>query len=186
MKTLSKFEGDARDALVEASRVHLGALRAVAMNVIGDRSMVDDIVQEALANALSARSGAAVDNPKAYLLVSVRNVALRYAKRDAAVVCSVEDYDDWDFADHEPLPDRVVEARERMRVLEGAVEALPDQCRNVFVLKKFRGLSQAQISQELRIAESTVEKHLIKAMKRCRAQLSAYDTGEGAAYCTGS
>lgn len=167
---------EARALLVRACESHAGMLRGVAAKVVGDRSHLDDIVQDALANALAAQTGAPLDSPKAYLIVTVRNVALRYARRDAGCVASLDEFEAWDVADNGPLPDRIVEGRERLRVLAGAVDALPTQCRTVFMLKKIRGLTQAQIARELQIAESTVEKHLIKAMKRCRALVSAYDS----------
>ena len=48
-----------------------------------------------------------------------------------------------------------------------AVRLLPVQARRVFVLKKVYGYSQREIAAELDLAESTVEKHVALAMRRC-------------------
>ena len=52
-----------------------------------------------------------------------------------------------------------------------AVRQLPLQARRVFVLKKVYGYSQREIVRELGIAESTVEKHVALAVRRCAAYL---------------
>ena len=48
-----------------------------------------------------------------------------------------------------------------------AVRQLPIQARRVFVLKKVYGYSQREIASELGLAESTVEKHVALAIRRC-------------------
>jgi RNA polymerase sigma-70 factor (ECF subfamily) len=61
-----------------------------------------------------------------------------------------------------------------------AVRQLPLQARRVFVLKKVYGYSQREIASELGIAESTVEKHVALAVRRCAAYLKE-EAWQGAA-----
>jgi len=65
-------------------------------------------------------------------------------------------------------PFRVVEARERVRTVEAAILALPERCREVFILNRFGGLSYAQIARRLGISQGTVEKHMSRAILACR------------------
>jgi len=37
--------------------------------------------------------------------------------------------------------------------------------RNAFILHKFKGLTHKQVAAEMGLAQSTVEKHIIKAMR---------------------
>ena len=49
---------------------------------------------------------------------------------------------------------------------------LPVQARRVFVLKKVYGYSQREIADELGLAQSTVEKHVALAVRRCAEYMS--------------
>lgn len=69
-------------------------------------------------------------------------------------------------------PFRVVEARERVRAVEAAILALPDRCREIFILNRFGGLSYSQIARRLGISQGTVEKHMSRAILACRQALA--------------
>ncbi|MBD8487182.1 RNA polymerase sigma-70 factor [Echinicola sp. CAU 1574] len=59
------------------------------------------------------------------------------------------------------------------------VSSLPDQARKVYKLKKYQDLSYAEIAQEMQISVSTVEKHMIKALKILRNNLRNYSMSLG-------
>ena len=42
------------------------------------------------------------------------------------------------------------------------------KCRTVFLLHKFKNLSHAEIAARFGISKNMVEKHIIKAMARCK------------------
>jgi RNA polymerase sigma-70 factor (ECF subfamily) len=48
---------------------------------------------------------------------------------------------------------------------------LPDKCREVFLLSRINQLSHRSISEKLNISVSTVEKHIVKALKIMRDQV---------------
>ena len=78
----------------------------------------------------------------------------------------MEDFEDPDVigSRNQPGVEQQVDGRRRLALFATAVAALPSQCRKVLVLKKIEGLSQKEIASRLGIAESTVEKHLAKAL----------------------
>ncbi|MBW8687616.1 RNA polymerase sigma-70 factor [Chitinophaga rhizophila] len=51
------------------------------------------------------------------------------------------------------------------------LEKLPDQCRRVFEMSRFKGLSPTEISQQLNISINTVYTHLTTALKKIRLGL---------------
>lgn len=61
-----------------------------------------------------------------------------------------------------------VEARFLNRQINRAVEELPHKCRTVFVLSREQSLTYPSIAAQLSISVSTVEKHIVKALKRVR------------------
>src|SRR3546814_10383284 len=54
---------------------------------------------------------------------------------------------------------------EELARLHEILQTLPPKCREAFELKKFQDFSQRRIAEHMGIAESTVEKHLAKALR---------------------
>ena len=52
-----------------------------------------------------------------------------------------------------------------------AIDSLPNKCREVFILSYLEAFKNKQISQELNISVSTVEKHINHALKTLRKTL---------------
>lgn len=70
----------------------------------------------------------------------------------------------------------MVFSQEQIARLKLAVSELPPRCRQVFVMHKFKHYTYSQIMTELNIAESTVLKHIIKAMEHCRKRLEELES----------
>lgn len=51
------------------------------------------------------------------------------------------------------------------------IDSLSDQCKNVFILSRFKGLKNKEISEKLNISVKTVEKHISKALLEIRRHL---------------
>lgn len=54
------------------------------------------------------------------------------------------------------------------------IEKLPDKCREVFLLSRFDNLSHQAIAEKLNISVSTVEKHIVKALKIVRKHVDHF------------
>ncbi|MCW3465584.1 RNA polymerase sigma-70 factor [Chitinophaga nivalis] len=67
---------------------------------------------------------------------------------------------------HALLEHKELEARYR-----SALDKLPDQCRRVFELSRLKGLSPAEIAEQLNISINTVYAHLTTALKKLRVVL---------------
>lgn len=149
-------------------------LLAKAVGRIVQRDDVDDILQEAFVRSFEAERQQPIRDPRAFLLRTARNVALDHISRAAYRTTG-----SLDALDAEMLPDDAVSIEARVdaeqRFLEfcQAVGSLPEQCRRVFVLKKVYGLSQEEISAQLGIAESTVEKHIARGLLLCHEHMAA-------------
>ncbi|MCE7976288.1 MAG: sigma-70 family RNA polymerase sigma factor [Nitrospira sp. NTP1] len=76
-----------------------------------------------------------------------------------------------DQADQGPSIERVVWSKQQVARLTRAIEELPPKCRQVFLLIKFHHLTHAEVATKLGIAQSTVVKHMIKAVDFCRSRL---------------
>ena len=64
------------------------------------------------------------------------------------------------------------DALEELRCqLLGAIDRLPEKCREIFVLSKVDGLSNKQIAEQLNISMKTVEAQMTTAFVRLRKEL---------------
>jgi RNA polymerase sigma factor (sigma-70 family) len=126
---------------------------------------IDDVVQETYAILASMERVDHIRNSRTYLF-EVAKSDVRQALRRSRVVTidSFMNADVMDIPENAPSPERVAADREELRHVSAAIGDLPVRCREVFTLRKLQGLSQREVANRLGIAESTVEKHMIKAL----------------------
>lgn len=67
-----------------------------------------------------------------------------------------------------------LEQKEMFTRLDSIILSLPKKCKEAFLLSRERDYSYKDISQELKISVSTVEKHIIKALKIIKCRLNCY------------
>ncbi len=69
------------------------------------------------------------------------------------------------------MPSRVTEQNERLKLVRQAVKALPDDLRQVIIMKEFEELTFQEISETLEIPLSTVKSRLYTALKQLRLKM---------------
>ena len=125
----------------------------------------DDIVQETYARIGDADL-AAIRNPKAYFFQTARNLVHEHRKRDRIVpIEGLSDCDLQSVMDEGPDPESALSLRQDLGRLQAVFDTLPRQSREAFLLRKLSGLSQREIAHRMGLSESTVEKHLSRALK---------------------
>lgn len=77
------------------------------------------------------------------------------------------------FTSPEPDPERQAYAGELHRVLEDAVDSLPEAYRTVFMLREIEGLSTSETGEGLGIGEETVKTRLHRARAMIRRAVTA-------------
>ncbi len=158
----------------EEVQPHEAALRAYLRGSFPTLQDVDDLVQDAYARLLLAHDAGKVQHPKAYLFATARNAALDLFRRKKIV--SIEGIAE---IEHLPVlvdgPDAAEAAshEQEIQILTEAIAALPERCRQVFTLRRLRGLSHREIAESLGISEHTVNAQLAIAVLRCRKFLRA-------------
>jgi RNA polymerase sigma-70 factor (ECF subfamily) len=134
---------------------------------------VDDLVQEAFARIWAA-DFSTIRNGRAYLYATVRHLLAEYARHRRIVPIELlGEIDSLSIISDEPGLDRRVGARQELDRLQKIVAALPAQCRRVFELRKYEGLSHRDIAQRMGLSEKTIENHLTRALARIAEVLAA-------------
>lgn len=156
--------------LMAVAITHYDELSAFVLRKVGSFALAADIVQETCLRLLNnpTPDPEAVRNPRAYLFRVVNNLIADHHRQDASRGrYMVTDSAPEEPADHSPGADRRLAGRQRLDLLMQAIEQLPPRCREVFVLRRFDDLSQAEIAERLGISRSMVDKHLRHALIQC-------------------
>ncbi len=142
---------------------------------VGRSYEVDDIIQEAYAR-IGTMDLASIVNPRAYFYQTARNLILEHLKRDRIVpIEAMADHELRNLRDAGPGPEHIASAHQDLQRFQRLLEALPTQCRHVFMLGKIAGLPREEIASRLHLSKSTVEKHLSRAL---RLMLRSYEEEE--------
>ena len=129
---------------------------------------VDDMVQEAFARLLKIHDSGPIVNPRAFLFVTARNMALnqlrhlRYERPQGA-----EELDPLSIVDDLNSPPESLAKEEELQHLIKAIQSLPNRCRQVMTLRKIYGLSQKEVAQRLGISVHTVEAQGSIGLRKC-------------------
>jgi len=126
---------------------------------------IEDIVQETFVQSYAAARLNKISNPKAFMLITAKNIALNHIKRaDRRLNCSIEVVFDSEIEALTGSVEDKFQSEQKFLCFCRAVHSLPICCRRVYIYKKIYGLTQKEIASQLGISTSTVEKHLEKGM----------------------
>lgn len=143
---------------------HEAALRAwLSRRPVGGLEP-DDVIQEAYAKLVAMPSVEMIRDPRSYLFQIAKSVIATDLRGRKVVTITVSDLDLLDLAAEEPSAEVQVSDREELQRLARAIAALPEPTRTVFRLRRIEQLPQRAIAERLRMPESTVEKHISRAL----------------------
>ena len=146
-------------------------LQRFLVRLLGNATDAADAHQETYLRMLAALSRTRIEQPSAFLFQVAHNVALRMRNRqrlEGRLFRCTTDTGWTDIVDGHALPERQVMARQELKRLAVAIDALPPRCREVFLLVRIDGLSNGEAAARLGISRNMVEKHLVKALLQCR------------------
>jgi RNA polymerase sigma-70 factor (ECF subfamily) len=154
-----------RDAFVQLVRLHQAGVRAFAHGLLGDRTLAEDVAQEAFLRAwrgLSTFRGDAAFGTWLYTIT--RRAALDEVRRPALRTVPVHEaatLADWRVGDPVLRGD-----------IERALEALEPAQREAFLLVAVLGLSYQEVGEMTGCPPGTVASRVFRARTRLAAALS--------------
>ena len=176
-RLLQRIGSGDRDAIAELYDATSGLVFGLALRILGDRALAEDVVVEVYAQvwkragAYDAQRGAAVS----WLLTLTRSRAidtLRGRNREQATepLAAAED-----VASTDPDPEASTAAAERGRLVRAALASLTGDQREPIELAYFSGLSHSQIAARLDEPLGTVKTCIRAGMMRLRELLAPGD-----------
>ena len=175
-KKSGQANGQNNDWFTRKVLPHGGPLRSYLLGLLKSEDAAEDAVQETYLKLLKVKDPQSIDRPKAFIFRVAHNLVIQnFRKKQVAATDTVADMDDLSVIDETPLVEEQLIARQRLEALNAAIEALPPVCQRVFIMRKVHKLTHQEIAGTLKISRSSVEKHIAKGVKRCRAELQQYD-----------
>jgi RNA polymerase sigma factor (sigma-70 family) len=160
--------------------LHRADLRRFLQQFTSGAEDIEDLIQETYVRVYSLPDYEHVDSPKAYLFTIARHLAIERARRRRSQATdTVEDFEALNISSTDSPVDAQIDARRRFESFCLAVDSLPPVCRRAFVLRKVYKLSHSEIAEVLGISPSTIEKHVLKGLIRCRNYLRERGLLEG-------
>lgn len=165
----------------DLQRQQEGRLRRFFLRRLRNAADAADATQETFLRLLSATPTSLVENPHAYLFRAARNIAVdqeRQRRRRAQVECPIADPDAvLNVPSSAPSPETEVIDRQRLRMFEQALLALPERARLVLLLNRQEGMSYPAIARHLGVSPNTVYNDLRLAMAHCMDAIARLERG---------
>jgi RNA polymerase sigma-70 factor (ECF subfamily) len=140
-----------------------------AFNIVKDRFLAEDIVQETIITVWDKRMELNITHSlKAYLFASVRYSSYKQWKK--LVDREGESLDEVQLVDnHSPF--EVLAYNDLKNKIDIVVNDLPNRCKEVYLLSREDQLSHKEIAERMNISTKTVESQLTKAIRRLRLSI---------------
>jgi RNA polymerase sigma-70 factor (ECF subfamily) len=172
-------EAEDRARFEQALLPHLNAAYNLARWLTRDDHGAEDVVQEAYLRALKSFGGFHGTDGRAWLLAIVRNTCYTWLQQKRARGPTAA----FDEAIHgvaaEALnPETLLRRKEDRQAVQRAVEELPEELREVVVLRELEGLSYKEIAAVAAIPLGTVMSRLARARERLHQRLHDGGTRE--------
>jgi RNA polymerase sigma-70 factor, ECF subfamily len=181
-RLMLRFQGGDARAFEVLVRRHRTPLFSFLLRLTGDRGRAEDLCQETFLKVVRAAAGWA---PRArfqtWLYAIARNQAVDEARRQA--LRRAEPLDGpgrLEAASEDPSPDRAADGALVRPRLEAALAALPEEQREVFLLREYAGLRFQEIAEVTGTPENTVKSRMRYALEALRARLEALGVGPDA------
>ena len=138
---------------------------------IADETACHDITQDIFTYLWENRHSVDIRKSlRSYLLSASHNACINFLKKQSNKNRHLTNYFH-ESAKEEDGYDMIFESA-LMDSLNTIINGLPDQCREVFLLSRVKGLKHKEIASKLNISPRTVETQIYRALRTIRTKLS--------------
>lgn len=179
MKTLTdinKFDsikkGDIK-AYETLFRAYFKPLVIYSERIVRDTDDANEVVQEIFLKLWEKRKKIEIRTTlNSYLYRAVYNNSLQLLRKQKLDLKYRQYNSDHSFESTDPGKEMI--ATELNHTIGLLLNELPENCKNIFKMNRFRGMKYREIAEHLSISIKTVEANMTKALKHFRKNLSEY------------
>lgn len=143
-----------------------------ANRLLSDPDLSRSVVQDVFVMLYDKREDLNIHtNLRSHLFQTVRNRCLNIIKHDK--MKREHHQRIFDSSSETEEPQQTLEYAELEKCIDVAVNDLPDQCRKIFKMSRYEGVTNQEIAEQLNISKRTVETQISKALKRIREELAS-------------
>lgn len=151
-----------------------------AKKFVIDTEIARDLVQDVFIYLWDKRTKLNIDRSlSSYLFRSVHNACINHLKRESTKENYIRNFllninDAGYYGTSNEDSHELVVYKDLLTRIELIVEGLPEQCRNIFRMSRFRGLKNKEIADIYAISPRTVETQIYRALKVLKENLRPY------------
>ncbi|KIO76326.1 hypothetical protein TH53_15325 [Pedobacter lusitanus] len=169
--TLLKTNGEA--GLNHIYNKYWKGLYLAAFSVIRDEAQSQDIVQDVLLQLWIRKDSVEIGSLKSYLFMAVRYKVLTFIKSADHRKIFLEPDELEKLSGIDNLKDLQHE-NDINNSLEAGIAALPDRCREVFILSRRAYMSNKEIARQMGISVKTVEAQMTIALRQLKITMEEF------------
>ena len=156
----------AEEAFMEIYNRHSSRIYAYCRRFLGNKEDAQDVFQETFIRFLdSTKQERVMTNVPAFLLKIARNLCVNVKRKDKNPI-SFEEY---------MISDGVEgDNKELLNLIKTALEILPEEYKDIFILREYEGLSYQEIAEIADVPLSTVKIRIFRAKQKIREILQPY------------
>lgn len=151
----------------------------VAYDMVKNKHLAEEIVDDVFFNLWQKRNSIEINKSiRAYLVRSVKNRSINWLEQTKterllmATATDISTYEEILWDNNYPLGN-LLEKELRSSINE-SINALPEQCRKIFLLNRNDDLTYEEIAEKLSISVNTIKTQMKIALAKLRESLSDY------------
>lgn len=135
---------------------------------LGEGPNADDVFQEIFIRFYNAAvKGYEMPSVQFYLLKIARNLCLNHKRDNRAMLVELEDF-------HIPDNDSALESEEVSKLVNTALDLIPEEHKEAFILQVYQGMTYAEIAELTDVPLTTVRNRVVRAKRKLREILLPY------------
>jgi RNA polymerase sigma factor (sigma-70 family) len=154
---------------------HQSELQFHLTRIVNCPDIAADLAQESFIIFFREAQKQTIDHPRGFLFRVAKNLAYDHIKHRKVT----ENYEQTKEqalppSSEFPSAEKLVSVDEKLAAVARILDELPLRTREIFVLNRVYGMTYAETAKEFGISDSSVEKHMAKALLHCRKQFKTH------------
>ncbi|RXJ75883.1 RNA polymerase subunit sigma [Arcobacter sp. F155] len=141
--------------------------------MVGDKDRAKDVIQEAYSRLLYVNKSSNIDNERAYLYKTSRNIVIDQSRKEKSSSETLYEEEEHSIPQEEQPHEQVVQSNQYEQMMK-IVQSLPPKCQQAFILHVIEGYSRKEISSKMGISIAAVEKNILRASEKIKNKMNNY------------